>query len=352
MPAGYDSRETTPRKQGRANAALKRTKSLPTRRHTTESKPKQSDDDKLSGVAEKVPTKPPAVDYLAELMATTRPMEETIVQATRLMSQQPDGIFSPSGEPVICVPCVVPILRTRTPGRGSIAESGYSESTSRQYQQIGAVERRRNTAPPGMMAQLRRDMAEPRHHRTRPSGSGSGSHGSGGSKDNNLSGSGRHRRRSSKTCLRHLDLGDTGTSTDMLQCTDPILNADLITSLKKHDFVFILRSDGEWTYAIIADIQRKSIRFVVDTKGGNKTLSRRKWMDSIRLVNNQANREKVQIPLPSLTEVSYHMPTLCRHSSLPDNLKLDEENDEEGDGFDLVFDARRKSCHSALSLFE
>ena len=89
------------------------------------------------------------------------------------------------------------------------------------------------------------------------------------------------------TYLHHLDIGDIASLQDMiLEEYDPVK----IDTLTIHDFAFILRSDCQWTYAIIADRQDDSICFVVDTTGGTKTLSRKHWSTSIRLVN--INKQK------------------------------------------------------------
>ena len=55
--------------------------------------------------------------------------------------------------------------------------------------------------------------------------------------------------------------------------------------LEKHDFAFILRSNGQWTYAIIANREDDFILFVVDTVGDTKVLKKKNWATSIRLVD-------------------------------------------------------------------
>mmetsp|Transcript_35937 Transcript_35937/g.63047 ORF Transcript_35937/g.63047 Transcript_35937/m.63047 type:complete len:411 (+) Transcript_35937:43-1275(+) len=91
---------------------------------------------------------------------------------------------------------------------------------------------------------------------------------------------------SDHTYLPHLDLGDVGTSQDMIiESSSRSIALEKLNSLKIHDFTFILRSDGQWTYAIIADRQDNTIRFVVNTDGDAKTLSEKHWSTSIRLVN-------------------------------------------------------------------
>jgi len=89
------------------------------------------------------------------------------------------------------------------------------------------------------------------------------------------------------TFLPHLDLGDVGATRDM-NAFEAILSIPIalerMNCLRVHDFVFLLRSDGRWTYAIIADKQDDAIRFVVNTNGDTKVLSRKRWYGSIRLV--------------------------------------------------------------------
>jgi len=88
------------------------------------------------------------------------------------------------------------------------------------------------------------------------------------------------------TFLPHLDLGDVGTSRDMIQFEyGPSIASKIMNSLRVHDFAFIQRSDGRWTYAIIADKEEDYIRFVVDANGDTKRLSKKHWCSSIRWVN-------------------------------------------------------------------
>lgn len=96
------------------------------------------------------------------------------------------------------------------------------------------------------------------------------------------------------TLLPRLVLGDTCTSPqEMLIESNRACALEKVNSLQKHDFAFVLRKDGRWTFAIIADRDEDSIRFVVDFRGSTKTLSRNRWSSRIRLVNNQRNRDCV-----------------------------------------------------------
>ena len=55
--------------------------------------------------------------------------------------------------------------------------------------------------------------------------------------------------------------------------------------LRVHNFAFVLRGNGRWTYAILADRKEDSLLFVVDDEGSTKKLSRKFWATSIRFVN-------------------------------------------------------------------
>jgi len=107
---------------------------------------------------------------------------------------------------------------------------------------------------------------------------------------------------SSMTSLPRYALGDTLRSPDHmdtpLTVQKAIKNAD---SLQTHDFAFVLRSTGQWCYAIVAkkiipeglptnakckkeDIAA-SILFVLDKQGATKKVKRKHWGKLIRLVN-------------------------------------------------------------------
>lgn len=89
-----------------------------------------------------------------------------------------------------------------------------------------------------------------------------------------------------KTYVHKLRLGDNGTFPYIMPASssqDFVL--EKIHALKTHDFAFILRSNGQWKYAIIAERQEHFILFVVDTAGNAKKLEHNQWATSIRLVN-------------------------------------------------------------------
>lgn len=90
-----------------------------------------------------------------------------------------------------------------------------------------------------------------------------------------------------KTFLPHLRLGDTARLMDMIPIS-PL--SDIESSLFIQDFCFVLRSNGQYTYAIVADRDGESFRVVLDEAGSTKVLRREYWDSSIRLVNRQTAR--------------------------------------------------------------
>ena len=62
------------------------------------------------------------------------------------------------------------------------------------------------------------------------------------------------------------------------------------SSLKALDFAFVLRSNGTWTYSVVAERSYHKdlglvLRFVLDKKGTTKTLKRKYWERGVRTVN-------------------------------------------------------------------
>lgn len=89
-------------------------------------------------------------------------------------------------------------------------------------------------------------------------------------------------------------LGDTLRSpVDMV--VQPSREAQFIAvrSLSRHDFAFVRRSDGSFSYAILAfsknasadESKEEALVFVLCEEGSTKSVKRKYWNDSIRLVN-------------------------------------------------------------------
>ena len=71
---------------------------------------------------------------------------------------------------------------------------------------------------------------------------------------------------------------------------EALQNASTLNAL---DFAFVLRSNGSWTYAIVAERSFHKglglvLRFVLDKKGTIKTLKRKYWEKGVRLVNSSS----------------------------------------------------------------
>ena len=111
------------------------------------------------------------------------------------------------------------------------------------------------------------------------------------------------------TYLNHFDIGDVGFPRDMApQAPD----ASQVESLQTHDFAFVLRRNGQWTYAILAGRQEDALLFAVDSIGSVKRISKKHWTKLVRMTTRSAcggldsediiGREVVlhhPVPLPS-----------------------------------------------------
>lgn len=69
--------------------------------------------------------------------------------------------------------------------------------------------------------------------------------------------------------------------------TEALQNASSLNAL---DFAFVLRSNGTWTYSVVAERSYHKdlglvLRFVLDKKGTTKTLKRKYWEKGVRTVN-------------------------------------------------------------------
>ena len=84
---------------------------------------------------------------------------------------------------------------------------------------------------------------------------------------------------------RELDLGTVATPFDMKAPSPPERYEEC--NFPIHSFAFILRSNKQWSYAIVADRPvingDECIRFVTDALGSTKILKRRHWGKYIRL---------------------------------------------------------------------
>ena len=98
-------------------------------------------------------------------------------------------------------------------------------------------------------------------------------------------------------------LGDVPVSSKHMIASSSMKDAiENASTLNIHDFAFVLRSNGDWCYSIVArknppsesmdkrgkivtDYEDASILFVTDTKGSTKSIKMKHWGKMIRLVN-------------------------------------------------------------------
>ena len=65
----------------------------------------------------------------------------------------------------------------------------------------------------------------------------------------------------------------------------PRSSSGAIASLNKHDFAFVKRSDGSFSYGIVARRIDESLFFVISGVGHTKLVEKRHWRTCIRLVS-------------------------------------------------------------------
>jgi len=70
--------------------------------------------------------------------------------------------------------------------------------------------------------------------------------------------------------------------------SDEVPSMEKISELQIGDHAFIRRSNGQWTYSIVLDVSKDSISFSVDDFGNGKTITKHRWLSSIRLVTASA----------------------------------------------------------------
>jgi hypothetical protein len=101
-------------------------------------------------------------------------------------------------------------------------------------------------------------------------------------------------------------LGDkVKCSSHMIIQDDPQEAFSQVSRLKQHDFAFIKRTDGLWTYAILAhryvdDEGEECMMFVMHQIGSTKTITKRKWVSFVRLVADKrvTGEEPLESSLP------------------------------------------------------
>ena len=101
-------------------------------------------------------------------------------------------------------------------------------------------------------------------------------------------------------------LGETLRSpSHMIVESTPQIATRAVGTLKKHDFAFVKRSDGSYSYAIVAyrsmepikgssskdpPVEEECIAFIINDTGSTKTIRRRHWSDLVRRASKEEPR--------------------------------------------------------------
>mmetsp|Transcript_20933 Transcript_20933/g.41705 ORF Transcript_20933/g.41705 Transcript_20933/m.41705 type:complete len:707 (+) Transcript_20933:59-2179(+) len=80
-----------------------------------------------------------------------------------------------------------------------------------------------------------------------------------------------------------------------------------ISQLQISDHAFIKRSNGGWTYSTVLDVEKNSITFSVDEFGNGKTITKHRWLSSIRLVKSAEDEEDAEDDAESTVAEEYSM---------------------------------------------
>ena len=104
--------------------------------------------------------------------------------------------------------------------------------------------------------------------------------------------------------MRHpsYSLGDAGKLSDMIVDNCESSSEQNVASLRVHDFAFVRRANGNWTYAILSDKRDGDhARFVVNVKGATKIFSKKELAKHVRLIRGPSTDESVS---PSVGSIS------------------------------------------------
>jgi hypothetical protein len=93
-------------------------------------------------------------------------------------------------------------------------------------------------------------------------------------------------------------LGDVARcASHMIIPDDPQEAFGQVSQLKQYVFAFVKRTDGLWTYAILAhsfvdDEGEECMMFVMNQRGSTKTITKKKWVSFVRLVADKMVMEE------------------------------------------------------------
>ena len=105
----------------------------------------------------------------------------------------------------------------------------------------------------------------------------------------------RGRRRRKKRNSSTSDSSSSSSDDDDDECRQSRSAADVVPraigELRHLDAAWVRRSDGSWTYALVANGSDKEIRFVVNEKGATKTYPKSLWRSSVRRIRVLSQRQ-------------------------------------------------------------
>lgn len=102
--------------------------------------------------------------------------------------------------------------------------------------------------------------------------------------------------------LSSYSLGDAGKLSDMIVDNCESSSEQNVAALRVHDFAFVRRANGNWTYAILSDKpDGDHARFVVNVKGATKIFSKKELAKHVRLIRGPSTDESVS---PSVGSIS------------------------------------------------
>ena len=97
--------------------------------------------------------------------------------------------------------------------------------------------------------------------------------------------SGRGRRR------RGQDSSEASSADEDQNHSNQSNAAAFVMELQHLDAAFVRRSDGRWTYALVADGDDKGIRFVLNKEGATKILAQEMWQKNVRRIKVLTQRK-------------------------------------------------------------
>lgn len=148
-------------------------------------------------------------------------------------------------------------------------------------------------------------------------------------------------------------LGDVVRSrSDMVSECDEETSLKSVSSLHVHDFAFIKRSDGDWTYAVLALRSFETVRgdlkecmtFVVDDYGATKTIDKFQWSNYIRLVCCKKQKVHVTKPAMKKSDPGNHFRSVKRKKKIVPNKAnswvpkkiIVQKNNHLGDDYSII----------------